>query len=362
MLQSFAKTHIGQRQVNEDNYLIDKKFNLYIVADGVGGLDKGEVASSLACQEVLNSIKSGATLKDSVEYAHQKIINEIKHNKKSEGMATTIVAVLFNQNAYEIAWVGDSRVYIWDKGLKLITRDDSYVELLLENGHISLDELETHPDRNVISQALGIQRKEGEIFQYWDEYISKSKKCGYKLLSWNIWNRENAGFSVANITSMFATQHEWIFVFGRKVKTLNKTIKNKEAGNTRSEIANRQKDGSIKKAKAPVINTHRQLGTINTINPQLARDEFTTKHPATFPVELPSEYIKAMTNEKEFVSEPFTGSGTTMVAAHQLNRKCYGMELDPKYCQVIIDRMQKLDPTLSVKINGKEYVKTTVEQ
>jgi protein phosphatase len=160
MLQSFAKTHIGQRQVNEDNYLIDKKFNLYIVADGVGGLDKGEVASSLACQEVLNSIKSGATLKDSVEYAHQKIINEIKHNKKSEGMATTIVAVLFNQNAYEIAWVGDSRVYIWDKGLKLITRDDSYVELLLENGHISLDELETHPDRNVISQALGIQRKD----------------------------------------------------------------------------------------------------------------------------------------------------------------------------------------------------------
>ena len=53
----------------------------------------------------------------------------------------------------------------------------------------------------------------------------------------------------------------------------------------------------------------------------------------------------------------FLGSGSTMVAAHQLNRKCYGMELDPKYCQVIIDRMLNLDSTLEVKINGKRYDK-----
>ena len=53
----------------------------------------------------------------------------------------------------------------------------------------------------------------------------------------------------------------------------------------------------------------------------------------------------------------FLGSGSTMVAAHQLKRKCYGMELDPKYCQVIIDRMKKLDPTLEVKINGTIYDK-----
>jgi len=55
------------------------------------------------------------------------------------------------------------------------------------------------------------------------------------------------------------------------------------------------------------------------------------------------------------VADLFLGSGTTMVAAHQLNRKCYGMELDPKYCQVIVDRMQKLDPSLDIKINGKPY-------
>ena len=106
---------------------------------------------------------------------------------------------------------------------------------------------------------LGIQRKDGEIFEYWNKYIQKAKDNGYLLLSWNVWNRENAGFSIANITSMFATQHEWIFVFGKKVKKLNLTIENKEGGNTRSEVANRQKDGSVKSRKAPIIRDKRQL-------------------------------------------------------------------------------------------------------
>jgi len=159
MLNSWSKSHIGQRKVNEDKYLIDDELDLYIVADGVGGMDKGEVASTIACDAVSNSIRSGMTLKESVYIAHRAIIKEIKNNEKTQGMATTIVAALFNENSYEIAWVGDSRAYIWDKGLKLLTRDGAYVELLLENGHIGIDELETHPDRNVISQALGIERK-----------------------------------------------------------------------------------------------------------------------------------------------------------------------------------------------------------
>jgi DNA modification methylase len=75
-------------------------------------------------------------------------------------------------------------------------------------------------------------------------------------------------------------------------------------------------------------------------------------HKACFPVELPSNGIKLFTKENMILFEPFTGSGSTMVASHQLKRKCYGMELDPKYCQVIIDRMKKFDPTLIIKRNG----------
>jgi DNA modification methylase len=75
-------------------------------------------------------------------------------------------------------------------------------------------------------------------------------------------------------------------------------------------------------------------------------------HKACFPIKLVEQGINVYAKENALLYEPFTGSGTTMVAAHQLNRKCYGMELDPKYCQVIIDRMKKLDPNLVIKRNG----------
>lgn len=79
-------------------------------------------------------------------------------------------------------------------------------------------------------------------------------------------------------------------------------------------------------------------------------------HKACFPIKLAEEAINIYAKPNALLYEPFTGSGSTMVAAHQLNRKCYGMELDPKYCQVIVDRMLKLDPSLKVYRNGKPYV------
>lgn len=83
-------------------------------------------------------------------------------------------------------------------------------------------------------------------------------------------------------------------------------------------------------------------------------NEFSSVHAATFPIDLP-EWALQFTKQNNIVLDQFLGTGTTMVASHQLKRKCYGMELDPKYCQVIIDRMQKLDSGLEIKINGKQY-------
>jgi site-specific DNA-methyltransferase (adenine-specific) len=76
------------------------------------------------------------------------------------------------------------------------------------------------------------------------------------------------------------------------------------------------------------------------------------EHRAAYPVEFASKMVNDFSLQNDLIYEPFTGSGTTMVAAHQLNRNCYGMELDPKYCQMIIDRMKKLNPSLVIKKNG----------
>ncbi len=78
-------------------------------------------------------------------------------------------------------------------------------------------------------------------------------------------------------------------------------------------------------------------------------------HPTMKPIPLIENALNNSSKEGMSVLDLFLGSGSTMVAAHQLNRKCYGMELDPKYCQVIVDRMHKLDPSLEIKINGKLY-------
>jgi DNA modification methylase len=75
-------------------------------------------------------------------------------------------------------------------------------------------------------------------------------------------------------------------------------------------------------------------------------------HPTQKPIELANWFFNKWGKDNDLVADLYLGGGTTMVAAHQLKRKCYGMELDPKYCQVIVDRMRKLDPALVIKKNG----------
>lgn len=108
-----------------------------------------------------------------------------------------------------------------------------------------------------------------------------------------------------------------------------------------------------KKGKPQINNRHGlDYQDIWRVQRKMGRDE---DHATKKPVELIGKPITHASKQDDIVLDLFLGSGTTMVAAHQLNRKCYGIEIDPKYCQVIVDRMLKLDPSLVVKRNGKVW-------
>lgn len=97
------------------------------------------------------------------------------------------------------------------------------------------------------------------------------------------------------------------------------------------------------------IGQHRLLCGDSTDSDQV--EKLTTQKP----IELANWFFNKWGNDNDLIADLYLGGGTTMVASHQLNRKCYGMELDPKYCQVIVDRMLKLDPTIEIKRNGEKY-------
>ena len=193
-----------------------------------------------------------------------------------------------------------------------------------------------YTDYQVIN--LGIQYKDKEVNCYWDKYIEFAKNIGYKLLSWNVWNRGMSG-GIGQQMRMFALYHEWVFVFGTEPYDLNKTVPKKEENiNNNTPRSQREKDGSLKYHDAgDTSNPYKKMGTV------LDMIYFTGSidHPAVFPIGLPSEYIRAMTGEGDAVIDCFGGSGTTMIACEQLHRQCYMMELDPYYCQVIINRWEE---------------------
>lgn len=205
---------------------------------------------------------------------------------------------------------------------------------------------------NYYAINLGYSRKNGEVNQYWDDYIKEAKACGLKFLSWNIWDKGEAG-SIGNQTAMFAIEHEFIFIFGEKTFDLNLTVKNKDA-NKKQHGTIRQRDGTTTRFNGPKDKKVRDFSQMKTVihqTPQKARNHG-INHPAMFPVEFPEQHIVAMTDVGDGIYEPFGGSGSTLIACEKTNRKCFMMELDPHYCDVIVARWEKFTGKKAELING----------
>lgn len=199
---------------------------------------------------------------------------------------------------------------------------------------------------NFFAVNLGLRFKDGAVIQYWDEWIAGAQSEGLKMLAWNVWDKMTGG-GIGSATNMFLLTHEWIFVFGQKRKRLIRTIpnnvkqyesrhgKNWQEGKTRKA---REQDGSFSLAPSP-CHTHHQIHSVVQKTPE--QGDIRGKHPATMPVGLPVQYIEAFAEKDQIVADCFMGSGTTLIACEQLGRTCLGMEISPKYFEVILDRWEK---------------------
>lgn len=161
------------RELNEDS--IFSQNGLWLLADGMGGHACGEVASAMAIQQISEGFDSHGSLANAIQAAHKRIIKAGLDDIAQSGMGTTIVAMVGDKLHYQIAWVGDSRAYLWDKRLAKLTQiseDHSLMVRLVNAGLITAEDAESHPQRHMITQCLGSteieQVKVDTIERDWD--------------------------------------------------------------------------------------------------------------------------------------------------------------------------------------------------
>ncbi len=178
-MEYFSKTDIGRkREVNQDYvFATDKPVgnipNLLIVADGMGGHKAGDYASKYTTETVVetlkNSTKTGpkAMFEEAITIANKGIIEKASSDVNLEGMGTTLVVATVIERTLYFANVGDSRLYVIGDEIKQLSKDHSLVEEMVRLGGIKEDEARHHPDKNIITRAIGAKDEvEMDFFEY----------------------------------------------------------------------------------------------------------------------------------------------------------------------------------------------------
>ena len=172
MIKAYAKSDQGKvREINQDYFYISNSLDevqLYILADGMGGYNGGEIASKLAVQTAKNYIENNykdiekdrdsiiQLLGSSMEYANMVVYEKSKENPELQGMGTTLEICLIYNNKVYIGHVGDSRIYrIRKQFIRKLTQDHSYVQKLVKEGTITKEQAAHHPQKNMLMKALG---------------------------------------------------------------------------------------------------------------------------------------------------------------------------------------------------------------
>lgn len=197
---------------------------------------------------------------------------------------------------------------------------------------------------------LGMSYKSGEVDFYWNDWLVECKRVGYPLFGFYVWDKMNG--KPGDWHGRLAPAHEFIFHFSKGNKSANKWIETKTENNKTREVKFRRKDGSLKDASSlsAVGQALKIPDSVIRLHPELSRGIHTQVHPAVYPVQFASFLIETWSNPTEIIYEPFSGSGSTLIACEQLQRKCRAMEIAPEYVAVTLQRY--LDAT------GRYPVKT----
>lgn len=157
LISGDGMTHRGcVRPRNEDAILIDPEGELWAVADGMGGHGQGDVAATM----VIDALAAGPLDDDPIE----TLIHKLEHSNAAifaraagSTMGSTIVAAFLAHGVASLVWVGDSRIYLWRQGrLQQVSKDHSHVQELIDQGVLTPEAALTHPERNVITRAIGV--------------------------------------------------------------------------------------------------------------------------------------------------------------------------------------------------------------
>lgn len=169
-MKSFSLTDVGQVRSQNQDYVyaseqpIGNLPNLFVLADGMGGHNAGDFASRCAVSVIEASVKKDMSfnpikiMRHAIEEANEKIHELAKEDAAKAGMGTTLVAVTVVGYYAYVANVGDSRLYVVQEQIHQVTKDHSLVQEMVRMGEIKPEEARNHPDKNIITRALGAER------------------------------------------------------------------------------------------------------------------------------------------------------------------------------------------------------------
>lgn len=166
-MKTFSVTDAGVvREMNQDYYFssdtaVGNLPNLFIVADGMGGHKAGDYASRYTIERVVASVSRNtgeepiAIMREAINKANELLVAESREDESKSGMGTTLVIGTIIGNKLFVANIGDSRLYVVGQNMRQITRDHSLVDEMVRLGEINADEARVHPDKNIITRAVG---------------------------------------------------------------------------------------------------------------------------------------------------------------------------------------------------------------